>query len=183
MKIAVWSYKGGVGKTAIAYSLAVDLDYYLITNDFSNILQNYNKARLKIGSTVAEENTIYDFGGFQDEKAKIITRQCDVILIPTIADANSIMKSIQMVQEFKDKKIIIVANMLESEKDKQDIIKIMTHHFPDIDIAFIRRGKLFKKASEERISPTQLYNKDNLNKHIYATVFKDYLNLLKRFVK
>lgn len=182
MKIAVWSYKGGVGKTAIAYSLAVDLDYNLVTNDFSNILQNYRKARLKIGATEAEENTIYDFGGFQDEKAKIITRQCDVILIPTIADANSIMKSIQMATEFRNQRIIIVANMLESEKDKQDIIKIMNHHFPNIEIQCIRKGKLFKKASEERISPTQLYNKDNLNKHIYATVFKDYLTLLKKFV-
>ncbi len=183
MKIAVVSYKGGVGKTSIAYSLAVDLSYNLVTNDFSNILQNYSKASLKVGSTAVYEDTVYDFGGFRDRNASEIIKQCDIILIPTIPDANSIFKTMQVIQEFKDKNILIVANMIESEKDKEDITKILTHHFPNIEIQFIKRGKLFKNASEEKLSPTQLYNKDNFNKHIYVSVFKDYLELLKRFAR
>lgn len=103
MKIVVVSYKGGVGKTSIAYSLAVDLSYNLVTNDFSNILQNYSKASLKVGSTAVYEDTVYDFGGFRDRNASEIIKQCDIILIPTIPDANSIFKTMQVIQEFKDK--------------------------------------------------------------------------------
>lgn len=183
MKIAVVSYKGGVGKTSIAYSLAVDLDYKLVTNDLSNILQNYSKASFKAGSTTVYEDTVYDFAGYKDEDASVIINQCDIILIPTIPDANSLLKSLMVMQEFKDKNMLVVANMIENEKDKEDIKKIIHHHFPNVEIHYIKRGKLFKNASEEKLSATQLYQKDNFNKYVYGSVFKDYLELLKRFAK
>jgi len=43
MIISIWSKKGGVGKTSLAFSLAKDLKMYLITNDDSLVEMVYPK--------------------------------------------------------------------------------------------------------------------------------------------
>lgn len=189
MKIAVASYKGGVGKTSLSFSIAVDLNFRLITNDMSNVIQNYKNARYTPGKMPLYEDTVYDFGGFVDKNASEIIKECDYLVIPTIADANSMMKTLQVLSEHKDHpNILIVGNAVESKKDMDDINKIITHHFPvvnhsNIQFHYIRRTKLFKNALEGKKSATQLYHKDNFQKHIYKNGFKDYLALLKIFAK
>ena len=37
MVFSIWNKKGGVGKTALSYSLAKDLDYSMMSNDDSMI--------------------------------------------------------------------------------------------------------------------------------------------------
>lgn len=182
MRLCVLSYKGGVGKTSISYSLAIDLGLSVYTNDYSSILSGCPKAKMVSGEMPIMDNVIYDFGGFKDSKINAAIRACDCIIVPTIPDINSVQKTLQVLMEFKDKNILVVGNMIESEKDKNDIEKIISTHFPNTKFLHIKRGKLFKKAMEERLSPVQLYNKDNLSKHIFNSVFKDYLTLLKEFV-
>ena len=46
MIVTVMTKKGGTGKTSIAFNIAKDLDYYLLSNDDSIIEKIYDKAKV-----------------------------------------------------------------------------------------------------------------------------------------
>ena len=94
MIITVYSLKGGVGKTSISLNLSVELKHNLIDNDpFGGVTELLNKGkRKKIGYSVHEDeesiprarNTVYDFGGFKDDRTHPILAKSDVVIIPTL---------------------------------------------------------------------------------------------------
>lgn len=53
MKIVFWNKKGGVGKTALAYNVARDLNYFLLSNDKSIIEKAYPE-KAKIDRSLSE---------------------------------------------------------------------------------------------------------------------------------
>lgn len=179
MIIGIASYKGGVGKTSLAFSLAKDLDYSYITNDSSIVTTMYKKAKYVPKKMVLQENTVYDFGGFQHEHAHDILNNVDIILIPTTLDSNSIMKTVQVYKEYKEKEIIIVANMIENKKEAKKLLSIINKYMPDIKVLFLRRSKLLKNALESGNSATELYNADKRNQYVYKKSYKDYSAILQ----
>lgn len=178
MIIGIASYKGGVGKTSFAFSIAKDLNYKYITNDSSIVPSIYKKAKYVPKKMTIQEDTVFDFGGFQNEHTKEILEQVDVILIPTTLDSNSIMKTVQVYREYKEKKIFIIANMIESSKEAKKILKLITKYMPNINILFFRRAKLLKNALESGLSATELFEANGKNRHIYRNAFSDYSKIL-----
>jgi len=181
MVISVFSTKGGVGKTSLSYSLAKDLNTRYITNDFSvavNSFSQKNQAKHVLKNIPFYENTLYDFGGFKDANVDEIISKSDILLIPITPDVNAIMKGLQVITKYKNTKKIIIGNIIETEKDKEDLFKVMNKFFPNEDILFFRKGKLLKRSLEEKKSATELYKESPLNRRHFKRQYSDYLKIL-----
>lgn len=179
--ISIASTKGGVGKTSLAFSLAKDLRYRYATNDMSVVIAKYKNARYYPNKIPLYPDTVYDFGGFEDPNATDILRQSDIIILPTINDLNSIMKSLIFIKKFRDKTILVFANMLETPNDAVMIREKIHEHFPNLAFTYLRRTKLLKNALESGMSATELYDTNYHTQHLYKQAYSEYQKILKLF--
>jgi len=179
--ISIASTKGGVGKTSLAFSLAKDLGYRYATNDMSVALNKYPKARYHQGKIPLYEDTVYDFGGFIDKNADAILRESDIIIVPTINDLNSIMKSLILIRKFREKTLLVFANMIENPNDAASIREKIHEHFPNLAFTYLRRTKLLKNALETGLSATELYRANNQTQHVYRHAYAEYRKILRLF--
>jgi cellulose biosynthesis protein BcsQ len=179
--ISIASTKGGVGKTSLAFSLAKDLGYRYATNDMSVVLNKYKNARYHTGKIPLYENTVYDFGGFIDKHSDEVLRRSDIIIVPTINDMNSVMKSLMTIKKFKEKTILVFANMIDHPGDAAAIREKIHEHFPNLAFTYLRRTKLLKNALETGMSATELYEMNNQTRHLYKTAYSEYNKILRLF--
>lgn len=179
--ISIASTKGGVGKTSLAFSLAKDLGYRYATNDMSVVLNKYKNARYYPNNMPLYPDTVYDFGGFVDKKSDEILRESDIIILPTINDLNSIMKSLILIKNFREKTILVFANMIDNPNDAAMIREKIHEHFPNLAFTYLRRTKLLKNALETGMSATELYDMNNQTRHLYKQAYSEYYKILKLF--
>lgn len=180
--ISIASTKGGVGKTSLAFSLAKDLGYRYATNDMSVVLNKYRNARYYPKKIPLYPDTVYDFGGFVDPNADEILRQSDIIILPTVNDLNSIMKSLILIKTFREKTILVFANMIENPNDAALIREKIHEHFPNLAFTYLRRTKLLKNALESGMSATELFEMNNHTQHLYRQAYGEYEKILKLFI-
>jgi len=179
MKIGVYSTKGGVGKSSIAFSIATDLGYNLYTNDMVDYLRKYKKAKFY---TILRDNdnTVYDFGGFRDKKAdNFVEENLETIIVPILNDVNSVTRALEAGRKFKHKKVIFVINAVETKKDIEQVKMVLNHYFENPEILHLRKTNLFKSAMEKGISPKEFAEK-SFHKHVYKNILTEYDKLLKR---
>ena len=179
--ISIASTKGGVGKTSLAFSLAKDLGYRYATNDMSVVLNKYKNARYYPNKIPLHPDTVYDFGGFDASHADEILRASDIILVATINDLNSIMKSLIFIKNYKEKTILVFANMIDNPNDAAMIRQKIHEHFPNLAFTYLRRTKLLKNALETGMSARELYESSNHTQHVYKQAYSEYLKILKLF--
>lgn len=179
--ISIASTKGGVGKTSLAFSLAKDLGYRYATNDMSIVLNKYKNARYYPNKIPLYPDTVYDFGGFDNPHANEILRQSDIILLPTTNDLNSIMKSLIFIKNFREKTILVFANMIDTQNDAVMIREKIHEHFPNLAFTYLRRTKLLKNALETGMSATELYETNNHTQHLYKQAYGEYHKILRLF--
>jgi len=185
MIISVWSKKGGVGKTSIAYNLARDLDYFLISNDDSIIEKAYPNMSKILDSKHLKliDNCIYDFGGFVDAHIKDILQKSDLVIVPTNSDLNSFKKTLSTIKELKElgqNKIIIIANKVDSSDDFIEIENFFKNQ--NLNVLELSNSKIFKKSFELQKSISDICNNSKLNAYIYRNICKKWselLNLIK----
>ena len=177
MKISIINKKGGVGKTSLALSLAIDLKNYLLSNDDSVIEKVYpNKAKI-LNELQLIDNVVYDFGGFVDVGVLDILNASDYVVIPLTSDLNSFKKTVSLLNEIDNKNIILVANKSEKE-DFEEIKKYFNSKY-NYPIFEIKNSRIWKKTFEEKKSVTQIKNKSKLNKYVYKNSILGYEKLLK----
>lgn len=179
--ISIASTKGGVGKTSLAFSLAKDLGYRYATNDMSVVLNKYKNARYYPNKIPLYEDTVYDFGGFEAPHADEILRQSDIILLPTTNDLNAIMKSLIFIKNYREKTILVFANMIDNPNDAAIIREKIHQHFPNLAFTYLRRTKLLKNALESGLSASELYASTKQNQHLYRQAYSEYQKILKLF--
>lgn len=183
LSICCASEKGGVGKTSISYSVSKDLGFKYVTNDMSSNVSEYGKYYSNIKKV--EGNAIYDLGGFKDKEANKLIEESDLLIIPTIAEINSIMKSVSMARRFKDKtNVIFLVNRVRDDRDIARMTKIHKETLPWTKLMFMKETKLFQNAYEEKVGIKTFYKKNKLNLHVYKNAYKDYkiiLNEVKKY--
>lgn len=134
MQIGIYSDKGGVGKTPLAYFLALQKDATVVTNDES-IISKYKKTYFvkNIEFFEADENNkniIYDFGGWIEDSVLELLKKLDYVIIPFVYKVSSIEKTNELIKildehNIKTIKILTQIDKNKFEKNKKQIEKIM----------------------------------------------------------
>lgn len=132
MNIVICNFKGGVGKSLIAHQLITTFNFSGIEIDpYGSLAQRLpNKVKnIDISKKDIEpvNNTIFDFGGFNDIKLKAAIDQSDLIIIPFNATIEVLQSTIDTINEVKkfNKPILFIANMLQKEEDLKEIKQII----------------------------------------------------------
>ena len=176
MRISVINKKGGVGKTSLAFSLAKDLDFYLLSNDDSVIEMAYPNMAKIMETPKLIDDVVYDFGGFVDSGVIDILNKSDFIVIPLTSDLNSFKKTISLIDEVNNKNIILVANKAEKDdfEEIEDYFK-SKYNFPIFEI---KNSRIWKKTFEEKKSVLEIKNSSKINQYVYRNSINGYENLL-----
>ncbi len=183
MIISVINKKGGVGKTPISFSLAKDLGYYLQSNDNSVIESIYpDMAKISLNPEIID-NCIYDFGGFVSAGVLPVLKASDAILIPVSNDYNSILRTVETIEEIQplNENLLIVVTKTEREGDFETVKNALSQHFDNLQFFELRLSKAFKNSIETGLSLTELYNETPLSKCAYKTVYQQYKTILDLF--
>ena len=195
MKIMVYNFKGGQGKTDIALNLAMTLDMNLLTNEVFSpvevVLKKGDFHKLSPGEKVPELpddiDILFDFGGYVDERATAALRCSDKVIIPVVNEFKDVFTTIRCIQEVEEinRNIIIVANKtIKSGRvdDYQEIKEIMKEHYPDYPVLNIKKSRAMPNLLKERISIAEMVSQGGLKKHNFQTI-KNQFDLLMEEIK
>lgn len=183
MIISIINKKGGVGKTPISFSLAKDLGYYLQSNDNSVIETIYPDMAKITACPSLIDNCVYDFGGFTDSGVLSIIKASDAVLIPCSIDYNSILRTVETIEEIQSytKTLFVIVTKTEKVEDFQATKDAISQHFEGIEFFELRLSKVFKNVIETGLSITELYHESPLSKNAYKTVYCQYSTVLNMF--
>ena len=178
-RIATATLAGGQGKSSLASALAMDLNYYLISNDDNIIGDVYEGALITTSPQIVDE-VVYDFGGFESPEVIDIIEVCDVLIVPCINDKTAIRKANQTIEELNPyiQNIVIVATRVRNKRDL-DAIKegvILDEVLP------MRDTKLFKDCQEFGVGVYTLIKHDKKLRYAYRNVILEYDALLARIM-
>lgn len=128
MNITIVNFKGGVGKSMIAHQLisgfgfrGCEIDPYGSLSDRLPDTVNRIEIQEKHLPEPVEE-TIYDFGGFDDVKLDQAVGYSDLIIIPFIPTLETIQGTVDTLVRVApmNKPILMVPNMSQKENDIHD---------------------------------------------------------------
>jgi len=177
--IVVYNSKGGVGKSALSYSLSTDLETQLLSNDENQFLGYHPESKLYLNETMPIiRDAVYDLGGFETPFIEDVLEAASVIIIPVTVDFNSMKRGVQILKEFKHKKLLLVANQIENTDDF-DYIKEIVKREVNTVIYPLKRSIIFRRSLETGMSVKQLYEESGLSKYSYRGIFKQYEAILK----
>lgn len=184
--ISVINKKGGVGKTPIATSLGIDLNYFIISNDESTIEQLYPDQAKVMETPILVNNAVYDFGGFADSGVLDIIKHCEVVLVPCVNTPNAIQRTYQTIKELKDyaksKDIslnIAVVVTKTTNNDFDEVKKLLSQHFDGLEYFELMLSKAFSHQEQTGWSITQVIEENHLSKYAYRKLKVQYEALLE----
>lgn len=180
MKIIVFSFKGGVGKTSISTEIALNYKFNLVTNDvitdFTGIKSincakiATNLKRLPQPILNSKKDTVFDIGamsGVIDPKAAHAVSLADAIIIPTLPDRRSIdgaIKSIEFANE-SCSNIFIIVNKVKNEKEFNSIKDELKEYIDEEYIFYFKETTLFKRMAEDKeLLFDKIYNNHGIGK-------------------
>jgi len=178
MTVALYSEKGGVGKTSLSYSLHKDLGLRYVTNDMCESALKSNNSKFYTKTIPFSDNVLYDFGGFESKEAYKICSMVDLVIVPTICEMNSLFKALMTIKKIKAKKVLVIVTMIDKEEEFNQVKMVINKHFPGVDLLPFRRNKLLKKVMEEKMSVFEFIKKST-KRHLYKNITQEYMNIIQ----
>jgi len=184
MKISIITTDGGAGKTAIAFAIAKDFNYFLLSNDDSVIESAYPEMAKIMPNPKVIDDTVYDFGGFVNDGVIDIIKHSDIVIVPCINDLNSKMKAIKTINELSkyNNNFLVVATRLEAKNDFKIISEAIKKKFDNISILPLRKTKIFKNALEYGLSPLELVAESKQLAYSGRNIIPEYKAVLKHII-
>jgi len=186
MKIAVYNFKGGQGKTVISLNLALTLGYGVVTNDvvapIQKILATEDFVKLDRDSVFpqfpADLDLIFDLGGYIDDRGVSALHQADWVLVPVLNEMVDIQVAINSINEFKkhNKNIVVLANKLV--KGDFEEIKEVVDNFFDLPVLPIKKSKALPNIFVDKKSVRDMVAEGGLKRYHYEEVSKQFDDLI-----
>ncbi len=159
MKIIFTSFKGGVGKSSIAFNVAAHINSTYITNDMiaiddKAVIQIEPKKRRIPAQYCSETDIVLDFGAMStqiDPKVSHALSMSDVVVIPTLTDARRLQATIDTVNLVKEanKPIAIIINNFTNKKKFAQARQHLIDALGRLPIVAIRSTTLFERVSRD----------------------------------
>ncbi len=185
MIITIFIEKGGTGKTNLAFNIAKDLNYFLLSNNNSKIEKNYPK-KAKIYKKLPlvnkdKYNCVYDLGGYTFDGLTKVLEHSDIVIVPTTLDINSITNTVITIMNINHycKEIIIVINRINHRTKNKYLQAIEILEGLGMQIYEIRESEIFSNSMYTGKTILELATETPLSKHVYRNVYNDYIELLR----
>jgi len=187
MKITVYNFKGGVGKTSISLNIALTCDFGIITNDVYSPLERVlaDEQFIKIEHEQSlpeipdEYNIIFDLGGHIDKRAIEAIKQSDFVLVPVTNDFVNLQVTINAIGEIEkfNKNIVVIAN--RTVKNDFPEISQAVRKFYDYPVVELKLSKAFSNIFQEKKSIKDMVAEGGLKAYSYRFVNEQFDELLK----
>ena len=186
MKITVYNFKGGVGKTSISLNIALTCGFGIVTNDVYSPLERVlpDEQFIKIEHDQAlpsipdEYNIIFDLGGHIDKRAIEAIKQSDWVLVPTTNDFVNLQVTINTIGEIKklNENIVVIAN--RTIQEDFDEIQQAIGQFHDYSVIKLKQSKVFSNIFQEKKSIKDMVAEGGLKEYNYRLVNEQFNKLL-----
>lgn len=175
MNITICNFKGGVGKSLIAHQLITGFGYGGVEIDpYGNLADRLPQKVVAVSideqSLQRYENTIFDFGGFNDIKIAHAIEQSDLIIVPFNATMETLQSTIDTINAIKDydKPILFVGNMVQKPEDVVEVNVIIQDILGfECEIFLIPISAAFQTAINKNVSVLQLVQEGGLKSFAY----------------
>ncbi len=190
MKITIFNFKGGQGKTTISLALALSYGFFIITNDeyspINKILLKGHAKHLKQGEKLPnvpdDLPVIYDFNLCSDERIIEALNLSSWVIIPLVYDSPLDMQvTIKTIREIEqhNKKILIILN--KSKKGDFEKANKVLNNFFNYPILELKQSTAFIKIIEKKKSLQKLMEENKLLENSYKKPV-DQLQAIKNFI-
>ena len=196
-KIAVWTFKGGEGKTTIACAIALEGDWAIITNDLhSDLTSALDESRylvlqpgqpLPTEEDLAGADIIFDPGGFLDTRMIDAIKMSDYVIIPISEPGRKLnserfMASVMEIEQYNEN-IIIVLNKIAPETvddAKKGLRQVMSQHFKKVyPIFYIKKNEAFEIMLNTGTPVSEIVKRSGLFRRWYQTLDGQLKELIK----
>ncbi len=156
--VLFYNKKGGQGKTTLATNYAKKIKANFYTNDENNftdevfsikinmIPHNQQIEEVEIDD---EKSNVFDFGGFTDDRVRIVAGFCDVCVVPIFyqgaIDIRAAQETMQTLKS-ENKNSIFVINNTEKE-----LIQDLHNHLSKMSRTFVIPHSLFLQENNKSI--------------------------------
>jgi chromosome partitioning protein len=176
MNITVVNFKGGVGKSMIAHQLISGFGFYGCEVDPYGSLSDRlpeRVERIDIQQKHLEKpknETIFDFGGFDDIKLDQAISYSDLIIIPFIPTLETIQGTVDTLVRVAsaNKPILMIPNMSQKENDINDAKFVFEETLGvEIEMFPIPMSVALQTAINENRSITELSQQGGIKAYAY----------------
>ncbi len=159
MNVLFTSYKGGVGKSSLAYNFAIYTCKRYLTNDIISIddvaiIQIEPKKRSIPAQHRYETDTVFDFGAMStqlDPKINQAVQLAHVVVIPTLTDPRSLQATVDTAKLVADKgkPIAVIINNFTDQRKFEMAKQYLIDRLGPLPIYAIRATTLFERVSRD----------------------------------
>jgi len=159
MKVLFTSFKGGVGKSSIAYNFALYTGYTYLTNDIiapdSDFIIQIEPGKRRIPRKHLQiDDLVLDFGAMStqlDAKVSHAVQQADLVVVPTLTDARSRQATIDTVNLVRasGKPVAIIINNYRLQKEFEATRDYLLSRLGRIPIFDMKATTLFSRVSRD----------------------------------
>ena len=189
MQLIVYNHKGGTGKTTYATQIAIYFDATIIELDPYGVLTKtldedrvYNVGLDDDVPEVSDGDVVYDFGGFDDARLDIVSKNADLIIIPFNPTINALGTTLESYKRAKEQNlpILFIANAVVKDQDVEDAVEYIKEATKDdIEYFVVPHTRALQTSENEGLSIIELANSSGLKRHTYRKISKTMTNLME----